>query len=79
MMAALNPAQAIGRAPDQLTLEERIAWAGKYVAFEIYTPETLPFRRIEAIGDSVAECVRTLQSRGLDARQFEFTRLAAPF
>ena len=78
-MAALDPAQAVGRATESLTLAERIAFAGKHVAFEIYTPETLPFRRIEAIGGSVEECVRMLQSRGLNPRQFEFTVLPPPF
>jgi hypothetical protein len=78
-MAAPDPAQAIGRASDSLTLAERIAFAGKHVAFEVYTPETLPFRRIEAIGNSVEECVRTLKSRGLDPRKFEFTILPPPF
>ncbi len=62
-MAATDPARAIGRAPERLTLADRIALEGKYVAFEFYTPETLRFRRIEAIGDSVEECVRTLKAR----------------
>lgn len=79
MMAAIDPAQAIGRAPERLTLAERTALAGKYVAFEFYTPETLPFRRIEAIGDSVEECIRMLKKRGLDPHRFEFSRLAPPF
>jgi len=79
MMAAMKPEQAIGRSPESLTLAERTSLAGKYVAFEIYTPETLPFHRIEAIGDSVEECVRTLKSRGLDPLKFEFSRLPRPF
>ena len=79
MMAAIDPTKVIGRSPDRLTLAERTALAGKYVAFEIYTPETLPFRRIEAIGDSVEECLRTLVSRGLDPRKYEFTRLLPAF
>ena len=77
--AAKDPARALGRNPDRLTLPERLALAGKYVALEIYSPETIPLRRIEAIGDSVAECMRTLRSRGLDPQQFEFTRLAPPY
>jgi len=77
--AAKDPARAIGRNPDRLSLAERLALAGKYVALEIYSPETIPLRRIEAIGDSLAECVRTLQSRGLDPRHFEFDRLARPY
>jgi hypothetical protein len=78
-MAAIDPARAIGRAPEKLTLAERIALIGKYVAFEFYTPETLPFRRIEAIGDSVEECVAMLKTRGLDPQHFEFSRLSPPF
>lgn len=68
-------AEAIGRSPDELSLEHRAALLGKYVALEVYTPQTLPLRRIEAIGDSVAECVRMLKQRGLDPAKFEFTRL----
>ena len=77
--AAKDPRQALGRSPDRLTLEERMALAGKYIALEIYTPETLPMRRIEAIGSSIDECVRMLQSRGLNPRQFEFSILPWPY
>jgi hypothetical protein len=77
--AAKDPQQAIGRAPERLSLEERHALTGKHIALEIYTPETLPLRRIEAIGDSVAECVRQLASRGLDPMHFEFTMLGPPY
>ena len=77
--AAKDPRAAIGRNPDRLTLEERTALAGKYVAMEIYSPDTLPLRRIEAIGDSIEACVRTLKERGLDPMSFEFTRLAWPY
>ena len=77
--AAKEAGRALGRTPDRLTLAERQALTGKYVALEIYSPETIPLRRIEAIGDSLAECVRTLRSRGLDSRHFEFHRLAPPY
>ena len=77
--AAKDPQRAIGRAPERLNLDERHALAGKYVALEIYTPEALPLRRIEAIGDSIEECVRQLAARGLDPLLFEFTRLAPPY
>lgn len=77
--AAKDPKQAIGRNPDRLDLDERHALAGKYVALEIYTPATLPFRRIEAIGNSIEECARELKERGLDPTQFEFTRLPPPY
>jgi hypothetical protein len=71
--------RAIGRSPDRLTLEERTRLAGKFIALEIYTPQTLPLRRIEAIGNSVDDCVRQLKSRGLDPRRFEYSRLTPPY
>jgi hypothetical protein len=71
--------RALGRNPDQLTLDERIALAGKYIALEIYTPEALPLRRIEAIGDSIEQCIRMLEGRGLDPKGFEYSRLAPPY
>jgi hypothetical protein len=81
MMAkpARSADRAIGRAPEQLSLEERLELTGKHIALEVYTPEALPLRRIEAIGDSIEECVRMLVSRGLDPRKFEFTRLSPPY
>jgi hypothetical protein len=77
--AAKDAGRALGRNPDRLTLTERLALAGKYVALEIYSPDTIPLRRIEAIGDSLAECVRTLRTRGLDPVHFEFHRLGQPY
>jgi hypothetical protein len=77
--AARDPKQAIGRAPERLTLEERLALTGKFVAVEIYTPEALPLRRIEAIGDSVEDCARQLTQRGHDPARFEFLRLEPPY
>jgi hypothetical protein len=73
------PPTALGRSPERLTLQERFALAGKYVALEIYTPAAIPLRRIEAIGDSTGACVRELTSRGLDPSRFEFMRLTAPY
>ena len=74
-----DPQAVVGCAPEQLSLDQRFALAGKCVAMEIYSPSTLPLRRIEAIGDSVAECVRQLRERGADPAGFEFTVLAAPY
>lgn len=74
-----DPKTVIGRSPDRLTIAERTALAGRYVALEIYTPAALPLRRIEAIGGSVAECVRQLRDRGLDPTRFEYTMLEPPY
>ena len=77
--ATKDAAGALGRNPDRLSLAERLALAGKFVALEIYSPETTPLRRIEAVGDSLADCLRNLRARGLDPQHFEFTRLAPPY
>ena len=71
--------RVIGRGPDQLSIAERAQLAGKYVALEIYTPDALPLRRIEALGDSVEECVRMLNSRGLNPMRFEFVRITPAY
>ena len=70
---------ALGRNPDQLTLEQRHALAGQWIALEIYSTETTPLRRIEAIGAGVAECAAMLQRRGLHPKNFEFTPLRPPY
>ena len=77
--AANDVRLAIGRNPDRLSLDERRALVGKYIALEIYSPETLPLRRIEGIADTLAGCMKMLQERGLDPRQFEFTRLGPAY
>jgi len=71
--------RVIGRSPDDLTLEERRRLTGWWIALEIYTPKTLPLRRIEAIGEDATGCIRQLKQRGLDARNFEFTPLQPPY
>jgi hypothetical protein len=68
----MDTAKVIGRAPERLTLEERRQLAGWWVAYEVYTPQTLPLKRIEAVGRDVPACIMQLQSRGLDPLQFEF-------
>jgi hypothetical protein len=81
MKAASQPdaSRWIGRSPDRLSLEERRALIGKYIALEIYTPREIPLRRIEALGDSLADCARELRARGLDPALFEFTMLEPPY
>lgn len=77
--AVQDAGAAIGRSPDHLTLPERHALAGQFVALEIYNPKDLPLRRIEAIGTSAAACIQQLRKRGLDPAKFEFVRLQPPF
>ena len=65
----------IGRSLDRLSNREITRLAGQWVALEIYTPATLPLRRIEALGPSDEECINQLTARGLDPRRFEFVLL----
>jgi hypothetical protein len=65
----------IGAEVERLGLLEREALWGRWIALEIYTPRTLPLRRIEAVGDSAVDCARRIASRGLDPRRFEFSRM----
>ena len=69
----------IGRSVERLTLSEREALIGKFTAHEIYTPQTLPLQRIEALGDTIQDCVAMLRGRGLDPLSFEFVRLGPPY
>lgn len=68
----------IGREPDRLTLNEQLVLAGHWIALEIYTPATLPLRRIAAVGKSAADCIQQLTARGADPRQFEFKPVRRP-
>ena len=65
----------LGRSPEDLSIEERAAFAGSWIALEIYTPKTTPLRRIEAIGADATECIAMLRRRNLDPAKFEFSRL----
>lgn len=75
----LDPAKVIGREPERLSLSEAIALAGQFVAIEVYTPESRPLRRIEAVAETPEDCIRELVSRGLDLRRYEITRFKPPF
>lgn len=71
-IAGKEVTRLIGRPIDSLSITERREAAGHFAALEIYTPQTVPLRRIEAIGKTADECVRQLAGRGLDPSQFEF-------
>ena len=64
-----------GRVPDQLTIAERREFAGKWIAIELYDLNTMPLRRIEVMGDSVADCARQLQGKSLTPTGFEFLQI----
>jgi hypothetical protein len=76
---AFDPKTLIRREPERLTLDEHNAIVGQWIALEIYDPQRLPLRRIEAVGASVAECVADLRGRGLDPERFEFVLVRPPY
>jgi hypothetical protein len=65
----------LGRSPDSLTFAERQRLGGKWIALELYSPKTLPIRKIEAIAGSPGECIRALRQRGLEPKNYEFMML----
>jgi len=78
-MRKTDLSQFVGRYPERLTLQERLQLKGKWIALELYTPETAPERRIEAIGDSIRDCMTMLAQRGRPVSVYEFLPLKAPF
>jgi len=60
-------------------LAEREDHVGRWVALEIYTPQTLPLRTIEAEGATQSECIAQLKSRHLDPTHFEYLLLKSPY
>lgn len=71
--------ELLGRSPDQLTLRERHALAGKWIALELYSPAVLPLRKIEGVGASARECIQAIESRGLDPSKFEYVQMPPPY
>lgn len=69
----------LGRSPDSLSLPERFALAGFWIALELYSPKRLPLRQIEAIADSPAACRRQLEARGLNPAGYELQLLDYPY
>ena len=65
----------IARTTDNLSFKEQKELRGAWVAIEIYTPRTQPFRTFAAIGATAGECRESLRSRGLDPLKFEYQQL----
>ncbi len=78
MPSLTDTSRFLGRAPERLGAAEWREVSGFWAAFEIYTPQTTPLRRIEALGRSVAECMSSLAARELDPRQYEYIPLRSP-
>ncbi len=46
---------------------------------EIYDRDTMPLRRIAAVGDTPTDCIRQLTAKGLDPHKFELRPFKRPF
>jgi hypothetical protein len=69
----------IGRPLESLSLAERWHIAGSWVALELYTPQTVPLRIIEAIGPTARACTDQLRARGLNPGHYEFCACPQPY
>ena len=69
----------IGQPIDGMSLDDRWKFSGVWVALEVYTPQEMPLRIIEAAGASAQECIQQLASKGLDVSRFEFIPLPQPY
>ena len=69
----------IGRSFDSLSLDHRWALAGRWIAVELYSPQRLPLRVMEAIGADARDCIRQLRERGLDPARFEYSPVPQPY
>ena len=78
-VSSLNLDKFVGRTPDRLTLDEREALVGYYMARQVYSPKNLALQRIEAVGESVAACVENLKRAGKNPLEYEFTRFNPPY
>jgi hypothetical protein len=73
--ATLDLTRYIGSAIEQLPLKQQKSLAGLCAAYELYTPQTVPLRKVAALATSMPECVQQLLSRGLDPRSYEYIGL----
>ena len=75
----MKPHRFRGKSLDSLSLKEQWQLAGRWVALELYRPDTMPLRTIEAVGVTPAECLAQLAALGLDPSRFELLAIAPPY
>lgn len=74
----LDPSRFLNRSPDSFSPAEWRAVHGLWAAFELYSPQTTPLRRIQALGASSSECMGTIAAQGLAVTNFEYVPLRSP-
>ena len=74
-----EPERYIGKSLDGLLLADRCRMSGYWIATELYSPQRLPLRIIEAAGKDARECIEQLRRRGLDPGRFEYEAVPQPY
>ena len=69
----------IGKSLDGLPLSDRWEISETWIATELYSPQRLPLRTIEAIGADARDCIRQLRERGRDPALFEYSPVPQPY
>ncbi len=75
VLKSIDPSSLRGLEPDMLSFDQRLALAGRWIAVDIYTPRTLPVRRIVVVGESAVDCARQLAEQGEDPSRYEYQRV----
>jgi hypothetical protein len=69
----------LGKSVDGLLLTDRLNLTGFWIATELYSPERLPLRIIQAIGSDPRDCAGQLRAKGLDPAAYHYEALCEPF
>jgi len=75
----MNLSDALGHAPEELSLPLREVLVGYWVALELYDIHRLPLRKITAVAQTPAQCFADLRAKGLDVGHFEVIQLHAAY
>lgn len=73
----MNP--FLGKSLDGLSLDDKWKLAGCWMATELYSPQRLPLRIMQAIGPDAFACVRQLRAAGLNPELYEYSPIPQPY
>lgn len=70
---------ALGHAPEELSLPLRTSLNGLWVALELYDPHRLPLRKIVAVASTPSQCFSDLKAKGHNLALFEVIQLPTAY